>query len=77
MIQNIRDECEDSLRRLQTDYIDLYQLHLGDFPPERATEVMDVLQELAAEGKIRFYGWSTNHADRGPGKTMCGFTNPF
>ncbi|WP_429312838.1 aldo/keto reductase [Paenibacillus mucilaginosus] len=60
----IRQACEASLRRLQTDYIDLYQFHLGDYPPDLAPEVMGVLEEIAAEGKIRYYGWSTDDPGR-------------
>jgi len=56
----IRQECEDSLRRLQTDYIDLYQFHVNKYPPEKAAEVCDVLEALVKEGKIRWYGWSTD-----------------
>jgi aryl-alcohol dehydrogenase-like predicted oxidoreductase len=59
----IRQECEDSLRRLQTDYIDLYQFHKDDYPPEKAAEVCDVLETLVNEGKIRWYGWSTDNPD--------------
>ncbi len=59
----IRQECEDSLRRLQMDYIDLYQFHKGDYPPEKAAEVRDVLEDLVAEGKIRWYGWSTDNLE--------------
>lgn len=55
----IRQECEDSLRRLKTDYIDLYQFHKGDYPPGKAAEVLDALERLVKEGKIRWYGWST------------------
>lgn len=49
---------EDSLRRLQTDYIDLYQLHGGtiDDPFEEALEAFEVLK---AQGKILHYGIST------------------
>jgi aryl-alcohol dehydrogenase-like predicted oxidoreductase len=56
----IRRACEDSLRRLGTDYIDLYQFHDNGFPPEQAQPVRDTLEELVAEGKIRAYGWSTD-----------------
>jgi len=56
----IRKACEDSLRRLETDYIDLYQFHDNGFPPEKAQPVRDTLEELVAEGKIRAYGWSTD-----------------
>jgi aryl-alcohol dehydrogenase-like predicted oxidoreductase len=60
----IRSACDASLRRLQTDYIDLYQFHLGDFDPVAAGEVRDVLEGLAAAGKIRSYGWSTDDPNR-------------
>ncbi len=58
----IRKACEDSLRRLNTDYIDLYQFHDNGFPPEQAQPVRDTLEELVKEGKIRAYGWSTDFA---------------
>jgi aryl-alcohol dehydrogenase-like predicted oxidoreductase len=61
---NVRRDCENSLRRLNTDYIDLYQFHAGDYDPEKAVAVRDVLEELVAEGKIRAYGWSTDDAQR-------------
>lgn len=60
----IREACEASLRRLNTDYIDLYQFHLNDYEPERAKEVREVLETLVAEGKIRYYGWSTDFTER-------------
>lgn len=60
----IRRACEASLRRLDTDYIDLYQLHLRDYPLERAGEVQETLEDLVTEGKIRFYGWSTDDLER-------------
>ncbi len=60
----IREDCEGSLRRLNTDYIDLYQFHAGNYDPEKAVAVREVLDELVAEGKIRAYGWSTDLVDR-------------
>lgn len=60
----IRDSCETSLRRLRTDVIDLFQFHWGDFDPAGAPEVIEVLEELVAAGKIRWYGWSTDEPDR-------------
>lgn len=61
VIQNIRKECEDSLRRLRMDYIDLYQYHQMSYPlTEFAEEAIEILETLVAEGKIRFYGWSTD-----------------
>ncbi len=56
----IRKACEDSLRRLRTDIIDLYQFHDNGFPAEKAGPVRDTLEELVAHGKIRAYGWSTD-----------------
>lgn len=60
----IRKACEESLRRLGTDYIDLYQFHDNGFPADRALPVRDTLEALVASGKIRAYGWSTDFADR-------------
>lgn len=62
--RDVRAACEASLRRLGTDRIDLYQLHVWDLPLEHALDVRDVLEELVAEGKVRTYGWSTD--DPGP-----------
>ena len=60
----IRRACDASLKRLRTDYIDLYQFHNGGYDLDRAPEVMETLEELAAEGKIRAYGWSTDDVER-------------
>lgn len=60
---HIRSDLEDSLRRLDTDYIDIYQLHVGGLPVDKALEVRDVLEKLVVEGKIRTYGWSTDRTD--------------
>ncbi len=62
--QYIRQACEASLRRLQTETIDLYQFHNNQYPVEQAGEVRDTLEALVKEGKIRAYGWSTDFADR-------------
>jgi len=61
---HIRRACEASLRRLKTDYLDLYQFHLGDYDLDRAPEVRETLEELVAAGKIRAYGWSTDDPAR-------------
>jgi aryl-alcohol dehydrogenase-like predicted oxidoreductase len=63
IIPNVRSDVENSLRRLQTDYIDIYQLHEGGFDPQRALELQPILEELVAAGKIRWYGWSTDIVD--------------
>ncbi|TWU55386.1 aldo/keto reductase [Rubripirellula reticaptiva] len=55
--RQIVSSCEDSLRRLDTDYIDLYQIHWPDhgLPYE---EVLGVLGELRDQGKVRVIGCS-------------------
>jgi len=60
----IRAACEDSLRRLNTDYIDLYQFHDNGYPAEKAAPVRETLEQLVGAGKIRAYGWSTDFVDR-------------
>jgi 1-deoxyxylulose-5-phosphate synthase len=50
--------CEDSLRRLQTDHIDLYQLHRPDFEVPIA-ETLSALTDLVRQGKVRYIGSST------------------
>jgi aryl-alcohol dehydrogenase-like predicted oxidoreductase len=61
--RHVRQDCEDSLRRLNTDYIDVYQLHIWGYDIEKSSEVRAVLEELVEEGKIRCYGWSTDRLD--------------
>ncbi|GHD39893.1 Predicted oxidoreductase [Marinobacter persicus] len=72
--EHIREACENSLRRLQTDYLDLYQVHWPDrsanffgklgyqcHPDEQMTpieETLGALHELVQEGKIRHVGLS-------------------
>lgn len=60
VIEYVRRDCEASLRRLGIDCIDLFQFHVNAYPPEKAVAVRDVLESLVSEGKIRFYGWSTD-----------------
>jgi len=60
----IRAACAASLERLQTDYLDLYQLHFGLDDLDDAPRVRDTLETLVAEGKIRAYGWSTDDPAR-------------
>ncbi len=75
---NLRAAVEGSLRRLQTDYIDLYQLHWPErnvpmfgqyqFDPSTETDAvsihaqLEVLHELVREGKIRYVGLSNEFA---------------
>jgi aryl-alcohol dehydrogenase-like predicted oxidoreductase len=60
----IRRACRASLRRLGTDRIDVYHLHLGDLPPGQAQEAAGTLEELVADGLIRGYGLSTDDPQR-------------
>ena len=53
----IRLAVEESLRRLRTDYIDLYQLHTPD-PLTPIEETIAALDELVTEGKVRYIGHS-------------------
>ncbi|MBD1378719.1 aldo/keto reductase [Metabacillus arenae] len=54
----IKKAVKDSLRRLQTDYIDLYQLHGGTIE-DNIDETIEAFEELKQEGVIRYYGISS------------------
>src|SRR5256885_14672545 len=60
--ESIRRECEDSLRRLQVESIDLYQMH---WPPDDGKpgleEAWQTLAALKTEGKVRWIGVSHLH----------------
>lgn len=56
----IERACEASLRRLKTDYIDLYQLHEWAISIADVDPICDTLDKLVKKGKIRTYGWSTD-----------------
>jgi len=55
--------AEDSLRRLQTDRIDLYQSHADD-PETRLEETLEAYEQLIRQGKVRAIGASNYTADR-------------
>ncbi|TBR41623.1 aldo/keto reductase [Marinomonas agarivorans] len=59
----IIQSCEDSLRRLQTDYIDLYQAHFID-PLIPIEETLSVFTDLVRQGKVRYLGCSNYSAWR-------------
>jgi aryl-alcohol dehydrogenase-like predicted oxidoreductase len=63
---------EASLRRLGTDYIDVYQLHSPSRAVMEAGEYVDVLDRLKAQGKIRHYGMAADHARDLVGMTRIG-----
>ncbi len=54
--EDIRRQLEESLKRLQTDYIDLYQAHYSEDEVTSTEEVMETLLALKQEGKIRAIG---------------------
>lgn len=58
---NIIRACEHSLRRLQTDYIDLYQIHRPS-PDIHWEEQLGALTDLVRQGKVRYVGCSTHAA---------------
>ncbi|MDX3106672.1 aldo/keto reductase [Nonomuraea angiospora] len=58
----ILKEVEESLKRLQTDWIDLYQVHRPDHTTD-IEETLDVLGDLVGQGKIRAFGCSTFPAE--------------
>jgi aryl-alcohol dehydrogenase-like predicted oxidoreductase len=60
----ISKAVDGSLRRLQTKYIDIYQLHDARQDSEGAMIIKDTLEKLVDEGKINYYGWSTDDAER-------------
>ncbi|GCE51245.1 aryl-alcohol dehydrogenase-like predicted oxidoreductase [Thermosporothrix hazakensis] len=59
----IKQAVDESLRRLQTDYIDLYQAHFDD-PETPFEETLDAFAELVREGKVRVIGASNLSASR-------------
>lgn len=58
---HIMREVENSLRRLQTDYIDLYQVHIFD-PNTPLEETLRTLDDLVRQGKVRYIGCSNYKA---------------
>ena len=67
-IKTIREKLYNavngSLKRLKTNYIDIYQLHNAVQQPKSALVIREVLEELVDDGKILYYGWSTDDANR-------------
>jgi aryl-alcohol dehydrogenase-like predicted oxidoreductase len=61
--ESIINECEDSLRRLGTDYIDLYQIHWPDTTTP-IEETMNTIAQLIKEGKVRYAGVCNYNAEQ-------------
>ena len=59
--RHIIQACDDSLQRLQTDYIDLYQLHHPD-PITPVEEALEALDTLIKSGKVRYVGVANHYA---------------
>lgn len=59
----LRASLEASLKRLETDYLDVYLIHVWGLTIERALAAREILEALVQEGKIRTYGWSTDRVD--------------
>lgn len=60
---SIIKECEDSLRRLGTDYIDLYQIHWPDSTTP-ISETMEAVAQLMEQGKVRYAGVCNYNAEQ-------------
>ncbi|GGH88453.1 aryl-alcohol dehydrogenase-like predicted oxidoreductase [Pullulanibacillus pueri] len=61
----VRTYCENSLKRLQRERIDLYQIHCPPFEILKEGKVFEVLDQLQKEGKIRYYGVSVETIEEG------------
>lgn len=59
--KHILDQAEASLRRLKTDYIDLYQIHRWDYETP-IEETLEALHDLIRSGKVRYIGASSMYA---------------
>ena len=59
----IKFAIEQSLKRLRTDYVDIYQLHNPEIEVLKDDRVIDVLESLKAQGVIRFWGVSVSHSE--------------
>ncbi|NOR39111.1 MAG: aldo/keto reductase [Candidatus Thorarchaeota archaeon] len=70
----IYEACTRSLKQLDTDYIDLYQIHFDD-PQTPVSETLEALDTLVSEGKIRAYG--VGHLPIHQVKEYCELGSPF
>lgn len=63
--ETVRTYLENSLRRLERERVDLYQIHCAPFEILKQGHVFEVLDKLQAEGKIRHYGVSVETVEEG------------
>lgn len=63
--EQVTKYCEDSLKRLNREYIDLYQIHCPPMEILQQGEVFEVLDRLKEQGKIRYYGVSVETVEEG------------
>jgi aryl-alcohol dehydrogenase-like predicted oxidoreductase len=59
--KSVFSELDESLRRLQTDYVDLYQIHRWDYETP-IEETLEALSDVVKSGKVRYIGASSMHA---------------
>ena len=59
----VQSALDASLKRLGTDYLDLYHFHMKKYSYEKAEKLRDILEGLVEEEKIRYFGWSTPYAE--------------
>ncbi|OHR67379.1 aldo/keto reductase [Bacillus sp. HMSC76G11] len=64
-MESVRIFCENSLRRLERESIDLYQIHCPPIQILKEGRVFEVLEKLKDEGKIRYYGVSVETIEEG------------
>ncbi|UOQ44964.1 aldo/keto reductase [Halobacillus salinarum] len=64
-MEQVSSYLEDSLRRLNRDQVDLYQIHCPPFEIMKDGSVFDVLEKLKQDGKIRYYGVSVETVEEG------------
>ncbi|MUK87719.1 aldo/keto reductase [Ornithinibacillus sp. L9] len=64
-MDQVQSYCENSLKRLQRDQLDLYQIHCPPFEILKDGSVFDVLEKLKEQGKIRYYGVSVETVEEG------------